>query len=67
MIKTEINKINHKEVKRFYSDTNHYIKISGTEDLVNEVVVSVDKKIKVVETDIKIEVEENINEIQEDK
>jgi len=55
MIKTEINKINHKEVKRFYSDTGHYIKISGTEDLVNEVVVPVDKKIKVVETDIVIE------------
>jgi len=66
MIVVEMNKINHVEYLRFYSDKNLYVKVKGTEDLLNEVVVLSDQKVDVVETDIQIEVHEVDNEVPMD-
>jgi hypothetical protein len=58
MIIKETNKINHKEVIRVYSDSNNYIKIEGTDELLTEKVYNSEDKINIIETDIEIEQEE---------
>lgn len=58
MIQIEVNKINHVEYIRTYSDRNHYLKVVGQDELLTEVMTLGKKPIDVIETDVLIEADQ---------
>lgn len=66
MIRIEANKINHIEYLRFYSDTNRYIKIIDTDEMLTEVVVLSGIDVDVAETNMLIETQRSALEKEED-